>query len=84
MAASLYDPRYDAVRQALVQARRARGVTQGFVASRLGVGQPFVSKMERGEAFIDVLVFVDWCRCLAIDPAAVLRSVPLPNEPGPG
>lgn len=80
MTASLYEHRYQALRRLLIQARRARGLNQTTVAACLGVGQSYVSKMERGEAFIDVLVFLDWCRCLALDPGVVLASVPSPSN----
>ncbi|WP_144329025.1 helix-turn-helix domain-containing protein [Tepidimonas charontis] len=72
MPPSLYDPRYQKLRSQLKAARQQRGITQTALAARLGVGQSFVSKMERGEAFIDVILFVDWCHSLSIDPAAVL------------
>lgn len=82
MASSLYSSRYLWLRSQLVQARKARGLTQAAVGRWLGVGQPQISKMERGEAFIDVLTFVEWCRCVGLDPAAVLASLPAPVEDG--
>lgn len=41
--------------------RKAAGLSQVQLADRLGVGQSYVSKIERGEAYVDVLVFIDWC-----------------------
>jgi hypothetical protein len=29
---------------------------------------PFVSKIERGERYIDVLLYLDWCRACSISP----------------
>ncbi|WP_082668324.1 helix-turn-helix domain-containing protein [Tepidimonas taiwanensis] len=75
MAVSLYDPRYQALRRTLVHARRNCGLSQAQVGLALGVGQSHVSKMERGEAFIDVLMFLDWCQCLSLDPAGVLLAM---------
>jgi transcriptional regulator with XRE-family HTH domain len=31
------------------------------MAEALGVGQSYVSKLERGENFVDVLLFARWC-----------------------
>lgn len=31
------------------------------LAQRIGVGQSYVSKVERGEAYVDIMLFVDWC-----------------------
>lgn len=39
----------------------AAGLTQTQLAERLAVGQSYVSKIERGEAYVDVLLFADWC-----------------------
>ena len=47
MSASLYHPKYQALRAAMVASRKAAGLTQIQIAERLHVGQSFVSKMER-------------------------------------
>ena len=46
--------------------RKAAGLSQVQLAERLGVGQSYISKIERGEAYVDVLVFVDWCQACGV------------------
>jgi transcriptional regulator with XRE-family HTH domain len=52
--------------------RKAAGLSPIQLAQRLEVGQSYVSKIERGEAYVDVLVFVDWCIACGVRPGAVL------------
>jgi len=59
---SVHDVRYEQLRGMLKKARQAAGLTQTDLAGLLGLGQSFVSKIERGEAQLDVLLFVDWCK----------------------
>ena len=72
MSASLYHPKYQALRAAMVASRKAAGLTQNQIAERLHVGQSFVSKMERGDSYVDVLTFVDWCSACGVRPGEVL------------
>lgn len=72
MSASLYHPKYQALRAAMVAVRKAAGLTQIQIAERLQVGQSFVSKMERGDSYVDVLTFVDWCSACGVRPSEVL------------
>lgn len=44
----------------MVAARKSAGLTQVEMASCLGVGQSYVSKIERGESYVDIMTFVDW------------------------
>ena len=41
----------------------------------MGIGQSYVSKIERGEAYVDVLIFVDWCKACDAHAGAVLDNV---------
>lgn len=59
---SVHDVRYEQLRGMLKTARLEAGLTQTDLAQLLGLGQSFVSKIERGEAQLDVLLFVDWCK----------------------
>lgn len=44
----------------MVAARKSAGLTQMQMADVLGVGQSYVSKIERGESYVDIMTFVDW------------------------
>jgi transcriptional regulator with XRE-family HTH domain len=72
VSASLYHPKYQALRAAMVAVRKAAGLTQIQIAERLQVGQSFISKMERGDSYVDVLTFVDWCAACGVSPGELL------------
>jgi len=56
--------------------RRAAGLSQVELSEALGVGQSYVSKVERGEMYVDVMVFVDWCRACGVRPEeAIIKLV---------
>ena len=61
MPITVYHPRYQALQAGLAALRRKAGLSQVQLAERLGVGQSFVSKIERGESYVEVMLFVDWC-----------------------
>ncbi len=56
----------------MVAIRKAAGLTQVQIAERLHVGQSFIFKMERGDSYVDVLTFVDWCAACGVSPGEVL------------
>lgn len=72
---SIHSPRYAALREALVSARKAAGLTQADVAEALGRPQSFVSKIESGERRLDVVEFLDLVDALRGDPVAILEAV---------
>lgn len=59
----------------MVDARKAAGLTQVQMAERLQVGQSFVSKMERGDSYVDVMAFLDWCVACGVMPGALLDPI---------
>ena len=69
MPITVYHPRYQALQAGLAALRRKAGLSQVQLADRLGVGQSFVSKIERGESYVDVMLFVDWCQACEVDSA---------------
>ena len=71
----LYETRYKALREELVAARARAGLTQSALAQQMGVVQSFVSKIETGERYLDVLEFLRWCEATQADTCAVLRQV---------
>ena len=52
--------------------RKAAGLTQVELALRLGVGQSFVSKVERGANYVELFLFLDWCQACGVAPDTLL------------
>lgn len=75
MSASLYHPNYDDLRALLRAVRVKAGLTQVQMADALGVGQSYVSKLERGENFVDVLLYARWCQACGTKPGKVLDEL---------
>ncbi|SMG00049.1 HigA protein (antitoxin to HigB) [Burkholderia singularis] len=48
--------------------RRAAGLTQTQLAKRLRIDQSYLSKIERGERYVDILFYLDWCRHCGVEP----------------
>lgn len=63
------------LRQALLEARRKKGLTQVEVAESLNKPQSFVSKYESGERRLDVIEFIKVCKALRIDPATIIAQL---------
>ena len=62
MLPSLHDVDYQALRALMRSLRVKAKLTQVQMAEKLGIGQSYVSKLERGENFFDVLLFARWCQ----------------------
>lgn len=75
MPRSIYHPNYQALRAAMIAARKTAGLTQIQMAEKLGVGQSYVSKIERGESYVDVMTFVDWCQACHQSPGKSLDQL---------
>ena len=71
----LYDVRYGALRQELVQARLRAGITQLQLAQLLHKVQSFVSKVETGERYLDVLDFLAWCEAVDTNAEDMMRKI---------
>lgn len=65
-------PLYRTIVEALITTRKAAGVRQVELASRLGKPQSFVSKYENGERQLDVAEFVVIAQALDADPVMLL------------
>ena len=59
----------------MIAARKEAGLTQVQMAARLAVGQSYVSKIERGESYVDILTYVDWLVACGCKPGEVLDSL---------
>lgn len=75
MSFSIYHPDYAALRGLLRRLRQDAGLTQVQMATALEVGQSYISKLERGESFVDVLLYVHWCRVCGVKPGSALDSL---------
>ncbi len=71
----LYSPRYQVLRQELVHARINAGMTQVTFAKKMGRAQSYVSKIETGERYVDVLDFLEWCQITGVDCCQVLSKL---------
>jgi len=75
MRKSIHDEPYVAQREALKAARKAAGLNQEAVAERLERPQSYVAKYETGDRRLDVVEFIEVCRAIGADPAAILKLV---------
>jgi transcriptional regulator with XRE-family HTH domain len=74
MEKSLRTPQQEAFQSLLKSKRKALGLTQAELASRLGRPQSFVAKYELGERRLDVIEFCTIARALSLDPIHLLRE----------
>lgn len=75
MQKSLRTPRQILLQTLLVEARKAKGMTQTELAESLGKPQSFVAKYENGERRIDVIEFVDIAAALNVSTHALLAHI---------
>jgi transcriptional regulator with XRE-family HTH domain len=75
MQKSLRTPRQILLQSLLVEARKAKGLTQAELATALGKPQSFVAKYENGERRIDVVEFVDITAVLGVSTADLLARI---------
>jgi transcriptional regulator with XRE-family HTH domain len=75
MTDSVHTVKYQRLCELLVDARKARGLSQDALAEKLGYVQTVVSKYERGERRLDVIEFLDVAEALGIDPHKVIRQL---------
>ena len=73
MVISIHHPRYIALRQHLKKLRKDAGLSQSELASRLGEDQSYISKIERGERYVDLLFYLDWCGACGVAPEAGIK-----------
>lgn len=84
MSKTIWSEAQDALVVALVQSRKAAGLTQVAVAKKLHCQQSLIARIESGERRIDLVELVILGRAIGFDPADVLEKIGLlvPEEAG--
>jgi transcriptional regulator with XRE-family HTH domain len=72
---SLRQKRSETFTRLLIEARKEAGMTQAEVAAKLGHGQAYVSKYERGKKALGVIEFLEVAEALGLDPAEMVRKL---------
>ena len=80
MAGSQHTQEYRVLIQALVNARREKGVSQTELAKRLGKNRSFIAKVELCERRLDIIEFCIWVSALGDIPSNFIRAN-IPNLP---
>jgi transcriptional regulator with XRE-family HTH domain len=75
MLPSIHHPRYQVLQGHLKALRLGAGFTQVQLAERLDIHQTYLSKIERGERYIDVLLYLDWCRACGTEPDKAITAL---------
>ena len=75
MSKSVFSERYRAFLAHMIAARRAAGLTQAELATRVGKPQSFVSKVENGERRLDFVEFVEVARAIGVDELQLAAKV---------
>lgn len=63
---TIHDPAYRVILSLLREARRAAGVSQGEIATRMGYSRTVISKLERGELRLDLLQLRQYCEAIGV------------------
>lgn len=75
MQKSLHSEHYQALLNALVDARIKKNVSQAELAKAVNKPQSFVSKFENGERRLDVIEFIIVCKALRVDARKIFNHV---------
>lgn len=75
MRKSVHTRAYTVLREHLVAARHAAGLSQQELAEKLDRPQSFVAKYEGGERRIDLVEFLEIAAVLGVDARRVIRKV---------
>ena len=72
---------HEALREALIAARKAAGITQAELARTLGCHQSFVARVESGERRIDVIEMIVLARAIGVSARDLLVAADAATEP---
>jgi transcriptional regulator with XRE-family HTH domain len=75
MVLSIHHPRYQSLRAHMKHLRKSAKLTQIHLADAMGLEQSYVSKIERGERYVDVLFYIDWCKACGTLPHEALKQL---------
>ena len=75
MPASMFTEPYRVLVQSLIDARKAAGVSQAELGTRLGKGQKYISVIETFVRRIDVIEFIEFSRALNISPEQLFVEI---------
>ena len=81
MAKTIRSSGHEALRGALIAARKKSGLTQTQLAVRLKCHQSFVARVESGERRIDVVELIVLARALEANAADLLAATEAATEP---
>ncbi|KVR74299.1 DNA-binding protein [Burkholderia vietnamiensis] len=71
----LYGQRYEKLRHVLKEVRREAGLTQVQLAEALGKGQSYVSKVERGEQYLDAIELLEWFEACGANSSEIIKKI---------
>jgi transcriptional regulator with XRE-family HTH domain len=75
MRKSTHTRQYLKLREALVAAREAAGLSQHELARRIGRPQSYVSKCESGERRVDIVELIQISKVLRADPVDIVKAL---------
>ena len=75
MPKTIHTERHRKLRELLVARRKAAGLTQTVVATRLGKPPSYVAKYEGGDRRLDVLEYLDVAAAIGFDPCGLIRAL---------
>lgn len=81
MAKTIRSSGHEALRDALIAARKNAALTQAELAGRLKCHQSFVARVESGERRIDVIELIVLARALDVDAVELLSVAEGATEP---
>jgi transcriptional regulator with XRE-family HTH domain len=82
VAKTIHREGHEALCKALIDVRKAAGMTQAELATRLRCHQSFVARIESGERRVDVVELVVLARALGVQAAGLLEVVEAATEAG--
>ncbi|MAB08373.1 MAG: transcriptional regulator [Rhodobacteraceae bacterium] len=80
MAKTIRSSGHEALRDALIAARKTAGLTQAELAERLKCHQSFVARVESGERRIDVIELIVLARAMGVAAADLLSIAEVATE----